>query len=101
LSDQVITSGEYDVSPARISHLGQDLSHTDSDSGLTSSWGSCEAHVKRGHRGFESEFSAHLVKNQKRSNFFDTLLNRDETNELPVKLGKLVLDTFLEHKFID
>jgi hypothetical protein len=101
LADKIITSGKDNVSTAGVSHLGKDLSHTDSDSGLSGSGGTSETHVQRRHSSLESELAAHLVENKKRGNLLDTLLDRDKTNKFTVKLVELFLDTLLVHKLAD
>jgi hypothetical protein len=101
LADEIITGGKDDVSPTGVSHLGQNLTHADSNGGLTSTGGSSEAHVERRDSGFETELATHLIEDKQGSNLLNTLLHGDETNELNVKLTKLILDTLFEHEFID
>ena len=101
LSYKIVTGGKDDVSTARVSHLCQNLSHPDSDGGLSGSGSSSETHVEGRNSGFETKLSTHLIENKKGSNFLNTLLDSNKSNKVSVKLVKLVLNTLLEHKFID
>mmetsp|Transcript_32960 Transcript_32960/g.72294 ORF Transcript_32960/g.72294 Transcript_32960/m.72294 type:complete len:228 (+) Transcript_32960:913-1596(+) len=89
------------MATTRVTHLGKDLSHPNGDSGFTSSRSTGEGHVQRGDGGLEAKLTTHLVKNKKGSNLLNTLLDRDKTNKVVVKLVKLILDTLLEHELID
>ena len=49
----------------------------------------------------ESKLTTHLIKNEKSSNFLDTLLDGNESYEVIINFIKLVLDSFFEHEFIN
>jgi len=48
----------------------------------------------------KTQLSPHLVKHKKSSNLADTLLDRSQTNQLLIKLNKLIIHSLLEHKII-
>ena len=48
----------------------------------------------------KTQLSPHLVKHKKSSNLADTLLDRSQTNQLLIKLNKLIIHSLLEHEII-
>mmetsp|Transcript_30509 Transcript_30509/g.71503 ORF Transcript_30509/g.71503 Transcript_30509/m.71503 type:complete len:336 (-) Transcript_30509:397-1404(-) len=101
LSDEIVTSGEDDMSATGVTHLGKDLPHPHSDGGLTSTGSTSEGHVERGNGRLKAELTAHLVQNKKGSNLLHTLLDRDKADEVTVQLVQLILNAFLEHELVD
>mmetsp|Transcript_15971 Transcript_15971/g.23925 ORF Transcript_15971/g.23925 Transcript_15971/m.23925 type:complete len:298 (+) Transcript_15971:234-1127(+) len=101
LSYKVVTGGEDDMSTTGVSHLGEDLSHTYSNGGLSGSGGSSETHMEGRNGGLESKLTTHLIKNQKGSNLLNTRLDGNKSNKVVVKFVKLILNSLFEHKFIN
>mmetsp|Transcript_4512 Transcript_4512/g.8167 ORF Transcript_4512/g.8167 Transcript_4512/m.8167 type:complete len:283 (+) Transcript_4512:615-1463(+) len=101
LTDKIVTSCKNNVSLAGVTHLGKDLSHANRNSSLTGSWCTSETHVKRRNSSLEPKLTTHLIKNQQSGDLLHASFDRNETDKFLIELIKLILNTFLEHEFIN
>ncbi len=101
LAHEIVPRGQDDMTPASVSHLGQDLAHAHGHGGLAGAGSAGEAHVQGGDAGFESELATHLVQHQQGGDLFHALLHGQQAHEVLIQLVQLILDALLEHEFVD